>query len=154
MSLSLAQKKLLQQDIKLLKPDFYQFTTALHQNISTRKLTMAVPEQESITKRSFILYCALSKIVNNLDNILQVTPFIQYLANNLSFMKVTADDVCQLCDAFIETRLLFLHNENCQLQQAWQLAVHIFSSIARNYLFSHSNVVSINAYNLTHKAHN
>ncbi|WP_462179650.1 globin [Pseudoalteromonas gelatinilytica] len=146
MSLSSFQKRLLQQDIELLKPDFHQFTSAYHRNLCSRKLTMSVPEHESITKRSYILYCALNKVVSHLDDLLQVTPFIHYLANNLSFLNVSFEDIDILCDAFIETRKSYMHHINTQLQQAWLQAMRIFANIVKSYLFAYSNVVSFSAY--------
>ncbi|GGE84903.1 MULTISPECIES: globin [Pseudoalteromonas] len=146
MSLSSFQKRLLQQDIELLKPDFHQFTSAYHRSLCSRKLTMSVPEHESITKRSYILYCALNKVVSHLDDLLQVTPFIHYLANNLSFLNVSFEDIDILCDAFIETRKSYMHHINTQLQQAWLQAMRIFANIVKSYLFAYSNVVSFSAY--------
>ncbi|WP_462176715.1 globin [Pseudoalteromonas gelatinilytica] len=146
MSLSSFQKRLLQQDIELLKPDFHQFTGAYHRSLCSRKLTMSVPEHESITKRSYILYCALNKVVSHLDDLLQVTPFIHYLANNLSFLNVSFEDIDILCDAFIETRKSYMHHINTQLQQAWLQAMRIFANIVKSYLFAYSNVVSFSAY--------
>ncbi len=146
MSLSSFQKRLLQQDIELLKPDFHQFTSAYHRSLCSRKLTMSVPEHESITKRSYILYCALNKVVSHLDDLLQVTPFIHYLANNLSFLNVSFEDIDILCDAFIETRKSYMHHINTQLQQAWLQAIRIFANIVKSYLFAYSNVVSFSAY--------
>ncbi|WP_462175649.1 globin [Pseudoalteromonas gelatinilytica] len=146
MSLSSFQKRLLQQDIELLKPDFHQFTSAYHRSLCSRKLTMSVPEHESITKRSYILYCALNKVVSHLDNLLQVTPFIHYLANNLSFLNVSFEDIDILCDAFIETRKSYMHHINTQLKHAWLQAMRIFANIVKSYLFAYSNVVSFSAY--------
>ncbi|MEI8642947.1 globin [Pseudoalteromonas sp. Hal040] len=146
MSLSSFQKRLLQQDIELLKPDFHQFTSAYHRSLCSRKLTMSVPEHESITKRSYILYCALNKVVSHLDDLLQVTPFIHYLANNLSFLNVSFEDIDILCDAFIETRKSYMHHINTQLQQAWLQAMRIFANVVKSYLFAYSNVVSFSAY--------
>ncbi len=146
MSLSSFQKRLLQQDIELLKPDFHQFTSAYHRSLCSRKLTMSVPEHESVTKRSYILYCALNKVVSHLDDLLQVTPFIHYLANNLSFLNVSFEDIDILCDAFIETRKSYMHHINTQLQQAWLQAMRIFANIVKSYLFAYSNVVSFSAY--------
>jgi len=146
MSLSSFQKRLLQQDIELLKPDFHQFTSAYHRSLCSRKLTMSVPEHESVTKRSYILYCALNKVVSHLDDLLQVTPFIHYLANNLSFLNVSFEDIDILCDAFIETRKSYMHHISTQLQQAWLQAMRIFANIVKSYLFAYSNVVSFSAY--------
>jgi len=154
MSLSSFQKRLLLQDIELLKPDFHQFTSAYHRILNARQLTMTVPEQDSITKRSYILYCALNKVVSHLDDLQQVTPFIHYLANNLSFLNVASKDIDILCEAFIETRLLFIKTYNSHQQQAWELAIRIFSNIVKSYLFSHSTVVSIKTRRLVYKAHN
>ncbi|WP_147386629.1 globin [Pseudoalteromonas gelatinilytica] len=130
----------------MLKPDFHQFTSAYHRSLCSHKLTMSVPEHESITKRSYILYCALNKVVSHLDDLLQVTPFIHYLANNLSFLNVSFEDIDILCDAFIETRKSYMHHINTQLQQAWLQAMRIFANIVKSYLFAYSNVVSFSAY--------
>ncbi|RZD23357.1 hypothetical protein [Pseudoalteromonas sp. MEBiC 03485] len=146
MSLSSFQKRLLLQDIELLKPDFHQYTSAYHRNLSSYKLTMVVPDHESITKRSYILYCALNKIISHLDDLHQVTPFIHYLANNLSFLKVSFNDIDSLCRAFIETRKSYIHPIDSQLHRAWLQATRVFANIVKSYLFSYSNVVSFSAY--------
>ncbi|SFT47225.1 globin family protein [Pseudoalteromonas lipolytica] len=144
MSLSIFQKRLLQQNVELLKPDFHQFTHTFYHNLSQRNLTMTMPSEESVSKRSYILFCALNKVVSHLDDLPLVMPFIQYIANNLSFLNVSSHDIDHLCDAFFDTLESQQRGLNSHLKQAWSQAIRIFSNIVKSYLFAYSNVISIN----------
>ena len=143
MSLSIFQKKLLQQNVELIKPDFHQFTKTFHSLMSEKPLQMTIPSQESINQQSYILYCALNKVINHLDDLPLVIPFIHYMANNLSFLNVNCTDIDLLCDAFWDTLQKQSIKLNSHLCQAWSQAILIFKNIVKSYLFSYSNVVSL-----------
>lgn len=143
MSLSTAQKRLLQQNIKHLKPNFHQFTLQFHTLANKHSLHMTLPSQESINRRSYLLFCALNKVVMHLDDLKQVTPFIEYLANNLSFLNVTSQDIDNLTNAFMKTVESMQEPMSEQLKGAWQLATRLFANIVKCYLFSYSNVIPL-----------
>nr|WP_205994304.1 hypothetical protein [Pseudoalteromonas sp. MEBiC 03607] len=79
----------------------------------------------------------------HLDDLKQVTPFIEYLANNLSFLNVTSQDIDNLTNAFMKTVESMQEPMSEQLKDAWQLATRLFANIVKCYLFSYSNVIPL-----------
>lgn len=145
MGLNIFQKRLLLENIEKLKPDFHCFTLRFQQNLVNQPLSIRCPSPQSLSEKSFILYCALERTIYHLDDLPTVIPFIEHHANNLGFLQINEQDIECLSNAFYQTVKETMKNDfSPLLEKAWQNAIHIFVSVVSRYLFARTNVVAIN----------